>query len=146
MRQLPIMPGVENFLRAAQARGLSCAIASNSPRQRVAAHVARLGLRSYLAAIRGIEDVARAKPEPDLYEAAVAALGVAGGEAVAFEDSETGTLAAKRAGLWCVAVPNPSTRHQNHTRADLRIESLGGTTLAKIISELGSRPEWVSLR
>ena len=115
------MPGVENFLRAAQARGPSGAIASNSPRQRVAAHVARLGLRSYFAAIRGIEDVARAKPEP-------------------------GTLAAKRAGLWCVAVPNPSTRHQNHTCADLRIESLGGTTLAKIISELGSRPEWVSLR
>jgi beta-phosphoglucomutase-like phosphatase (HAD superfamily) len=90
--------------------------------------------------------MSRAKPEPDLYEAAVAALGVAGGEAVAFEDSETGTLAAKRAGLWCVAVPNPSTRHQKHTRADLRIESLGGTTLAKIISELGSRPVWVSLR
>ena len=49
------------------------------------------------------------KPDPALYLAALEALGVHPQEAIALEDSPNGILAAKRAGLFCVAVPNPLT-------------------------------------
>jgi beta-phosphoglucomutase-like phosphatase (HAD superfamily) len=43
---------------------------------------------------------------------------------VAFEDSHTGTLSARRAGVWVVAVPNTSTGHHDFGNADLRVTSL----------------------
>ena len=59
--------------------------------------------------IRCADDVRRVKPDPALYLAVLEATGVRPGEALALEDSPNGVLAAKRAGLTCVAVPNPLT-------------------------------------
>jgi beta-phosphoglucomutase-like phosphatase (HAD superfamily) len=74
------------------------------------------------AACRG--DVARVKPAPDLYPGAVAALGGAPADALAFEDSANGVTAAKRAGLVCVAIPTAVTRGLDLDHADVRLESL----------------------
>ena len=49
----------------------------------------------------------------------MAILGVAPHEAVAFEDSPNGVTAAKAAGLYCVAVPNPVTASLDLAHADL---------------------------
>ena len=76
------------------------------------------------------EDVASPKPEPDLYRHVLEHFGLRGHEAIAFEDSHTGTLAAKRAGLWVVAVPNVSTGHHDFSQADLRVASLADCRLA----------------
>ena len=51
-------------------------------------------------------------------------LGVAADEAIAFEDSPPGILAAKRAGLFCIAIPNPLTRNLPLELADRRLSSL----------------------
>jgi pyruvate kinase len=63
-----------------------------------------------LSFVRTADDVAHTKPEPELYLSALAAMGLGPDEAIALEDSVHGVLAAKRAGLFCVAVPNPLTR------------------------------------
>ena len=59
--------------------------------------------------------------------------GLRGHEAIAFEDSHTGTLAAKRAQLWAVAVPGPSTLHHDFAHADVQVASLATLTLADLI-------------
>ena len=51
-------------------------------------------------------------------------LGVAADEAIAFEDSPPGILAAKRAGLFCIAIPNPLTKNMALELADRRLSSL----------------------
>jgi beta-phosphoglucomutase-like phosphatase (HAD superfamily) len=51
------------------------------------------------------DDVERPKPAPDLYLAASAGLGAAPQRAAALEDSETGVVSARAAGLFVVAVP-----------------------------------------
>ncbi|MFI1840066.1 HAD-IA family hydrolase [Streptomyces olivaceoviridis] len=56
-------------------------------------------------------------PPPGLYREALARLGVAPYEAVAFEDSPSGIRAARTAGVRCVAVPNTMTA-QGATPAD----------------------------
>ena len=56
------------------------------------------------------EDVGADQPDPALYIQAVRCLGVDPSEAVALEDSPNGALAAKRAGLKCIVVPNSVTR------------------------------------
>jgi beta-phosphoglucomutase-like phosphatase (HAD superfamily) len=71
-------------------------------------------------------DPARAKPSPTLYLEALALLDVAAAEAVAFEDSPNGVLAAKAAGVFCVAIPNEVTRELGleEAGADLVLDSL----------------------
>jgi HAD superfamily hydrolase (TIGR01509 family) len=118
------LPGVERCLEEARELGIPVAIASSSERAWVEGHLARLGLRDRFDRIVCREDAPRVKPAPDLYLAAVAALGAAPGDALALEDSANGVLAAKRAGLWCVAIPTAVTRDLDLDHADLRLGSL----------------------
>src|SRR5882724_3207634 len=73
-------------------------------------YLTRLTLHQHFLCIKCRDDVSHPKPDPALYQAALEALGVEPQEAIALEDSPNGILAAKRAGLFCVAVPNPLTR------------------------------------
>ena len=61
-------------------------------------------------------------------------------EAVAVEDSPHGVEAAKAAGLYCVAVPNPMTADLDFGRADLRLQSLAELPLPNFLQRLGGSP------
>jgi HAD superfamily hydrolase (TIGR01509 family) len=121
---LAVLPGVEELVRAALDDGLPLAVASSSPRSWVEPHLERLGLAGHFRVIRTRDDVALAKPAPDLFRAACEGLGVDPAHTVALEDSANGTTAAKAAGLRCVAVPNRLTRFLDLSHADLIVESL----------------------
>ena len=54
-------------------------------------------------------------------------------EAIAFEDSPNGITAAKAAGLYCIAVPNPITATLDVTHADLVLPSLEDVPLAELL-------------
>jgi HAD superfamily hydrolase (TIGR01509 family) len=132
----PLLPGVADYLRDAAALGLGLAVASSSSRAWVTGHLTRLSVDTCWACIRCREDVERGKPDPDLYLAALAGLGVAAEDAIAFEDSPNGVLAAKSAGLRCVIVPNPLTASLTFSPADLRLESLAQLPLADLLRRL----------
>jgi HAD superfamily hydrolase (TIGR01509 family) len=134
-----VRPGVLDYVRAARKRGLGLAVASSSPRSWVGSHLERLGIASHFDHVRCADDVRVVKPDPELYLAAIAALGVAPNEAVAIEDSPNGILAAKRAGLLCLAVPNPITRQLPLDLADVRVDSLVDLPLARLLEVLGAQ-------
>ena len=79
----------------------------------------------------------RTKPDPALYQTALAALDVGAQEAIALEDSPNGILAAKRAGLFCVAVPNALTSQLVLDQADLQLTSLAEMPLEQLILHQG---------
>jgi HAD superfamily hydrolase (TIGR01509 family) len=127
-----ILPGVEALLDECRVRGVHVAVASSSPVSWVDGHLRRLGLVDRFTGLHCFDGTRPAKPAPDLYRCAVEALGVEPPEAVAIEDSLHGVTAAKSAGLRCVAVPGPMTRHLDLSAADLRVESLAGVTVADL--------------
>jgi beta-phosphoglucomutase-like phosphatase (HAD superfamily) len=133
---LDVMVGVREYVADAKRLGLLLAVASSSSRAWVLGHLERLRLHAEWDAVRTRDDVARTKPAPDLYLAAVEALGVAPGEAVAFEDSANGIAAAKAAGLRCVAVPNALTAGMDLSGADVRLGSLADTPLKELLAVL----------
>jgi len=135
----PILPGVTALLDAARDAGLRLGVASNSSHNHVEGHLTRLGLhaRFEFFACRG--DTPSPKPEPDLYRLVLNRFGLRGGEAIAFEDSPPGVLAAKRAGLHVVAVPNPTTAHHDFPHADLRTASLAELTLAELVTRFSPK-------
>ncbi|ANX10982.1 hypothetical protein ABE41_003105 [Fictibacillus arsenicus] len=127
------LPGIENYLKAAKEMGLKIGLASSSSRQWVMEHLERIGLSHYFEVIKTADDVEKVKPDPALYLKAVDELGVKPGEAIAFEDSVNGSLAAKKAGLYCVAIPNPVTRHMQFDEVDHQMESIAELELAALI-------------
>jgi HAD superfamily hydrolase (TIGR01509 family) len=131
----PILPGVVDYLHEARRLGLRLGVATSSDCAWVNGHLARLELAGYFDAVRCADMVTHAKPHPELYLAVTAALGVAPGEAIALEDSPNGIAAAKAAGLFCVAVPNPLTRHLALDRADLRLASLMDLPLSALLAQ-----------
>ncbi|WP_158277460.1 HAD family phosphatase [Opitutus sp. ER46] len=133
-----VLPGVVAMLDAARERGLQVGIASNSQHSWVEPHLQRLGLHDRFAFFACREDAVSPKPEPDLYRLVLNRFGLRGPEAIAFEDSETGVRAAKRANLWTVAIPTKHTAHHDLAPADLRVNSMADVTLEALIARFGT--------
>ena len=116
--------------------GITLGVASSSSRAWVEGHLERLGLLERFHAVRCADDVPQVKPDPALYRAVLDATGVRAADAVALEDSPNGVLAAKRAGLACVAVPNALTARLDLRHADLLLGSLAELPLAELLTRL----------
>jgi HAD superfamily hydrolase (TIGR01509 family) len=132
------LPGVVRLIQEARAIGVKLGVASSSTTEWVKGHLARLGMLKAFDCMRCRDDVVNAKPEPDLYLAVLECLGVRAAEAIAIEDSPNGVLAAKRAGLRCVAIPNSITAGLDLGQADLQLGSLADVTLAQLLERLPS--------
>ncbi|KEQ24341.1 HAD family hydrolase [Paenibacillus tyrfis] len=139
MQGADVRPGVRAYLKQAQQLGLRIGLASSSSRAWVTGHLERFGLLSFFECIRTSDDVAQVKPDPELYRLVLKELGVAPEEAVAFEDSPNGLLAAKRAGMHGVIVPNPVTVRLEFGPYDMRLDSMEQMELKELIGRLNDR-------
>lgn len=139
--QQPVLPGVHDYLRGARELGLKIGMASSSSANHVRGHLQRLELLEYFHATKCFEDTESHKPEPAPYRAVLDELGVSPDEAVAFEDSPNGVTAARAAGIFCVAVPNPVTCRLPLDHADHRLASLADEPLEQILVRASAKPE-----
>ena len=126
--------GLRDLLGAATALGLKRGVASSSTSRWVLGHLERLGLLPFFDHVQCREGALRAKPAPDIYQAACDALGVRPDEAIAFEDSRNGLIAARAAGIYCVVVPNELTALMDLGEADLRCDSLADVPLGVLLA------------
>ncbi|TBL77253.1 HAD family hydrolase [Paenibacillus thalictri] len=126
-------PGVEDYLCEAKEAGLLIGLASSAPKDWVVPLLDKLRLTSYFGCIRTFENATRVKPDPELYLQVLQFFDIAPQEAVAFEDSPNGALAAKRAGMRCVIVPNELTRGLTFPEVDLRLNSMRDLSLNTMI-------------
>ena len=137
----PILPGVKEILMNAKTLNLKLGIASSSNRDWVAGNLARLGLLEYFDVIHTSDDVERTKPDPSLYLLALQSLSLSPFEAIVLEDSPNGVIAAKDAGIFTIAVPNPLTASLNLDRADMVLESLAEMSLVDLIQVVETKEE-----
>jgi HAD superfamily hydrolase (TIGR01509 family) len=133
----PIRPGIVELATAARAVGLRVGVASSSTCQWVKGHLQRLGIIELFDCVRCRDDVAAVKPAPDLYLSVLECVGVKAEEAIALEDSPNGIVAAKAAGMWCVAVPNVITGGLDLSRADAILPTLDGVTPPDLVRKIG---------
>lgn len=119
-----LIDGSREALDAARSTGLGVGLATSSGRDEVDAFIKRFRLGSYFDVTLSFDDVARAKPDPEIYLKAARALDARPDEMLIIEDSEHGVRAAKEAGAVCVAVRNPYVLPERVSMADVRIDSL----------------------
>ena len=135
-----LLPGILQCIDDATALGLKRGVASSSTRDWVSGHLERLGILGRFDCVRCRDDVNSAKPAPDLYIAVLDCLRVSPSEAVAIEDSPNGVIAAKQAGMLCVAIPNSITARLDLSQADLVLRSLSDLPLRDLLRRLDPGP------
>lgn len=115
--------GLLTLLDYLDASKMPAAIASGSPRADVLNVLQLLGILPRFRAVVASDDVPRSKPAPDVYLRAAADLGKLPVSCVAVEDSATGMLAAKAAGMTVIGFPSKFTQYQD-LRPDFGISGL----------------------
>ena len=127
---VPVQPGAVELVRALQGQ-IPLGVASNTPRELVLRALEAAALIDCFGVVVTAEDVALAKPAPDIYLLACDRLGVDPSTAVALEDSAPGIEAARRAGLTVVAIPGrpdvdaSAADHLVYSLAELRANPRG---------------------
>lgn len=135
---LRVFPGVGTLV-GALARELPLAIASGALRHEIEAILSSLELLPLFRVIVSAEDVARGKPEPEIFLKALAGLNaaraaersIAPAECLVIEDSKEGIRGARRAGMKCLAVTNSHPADLLHD-ADAVVDSLERLSLTDL--------------
>lgn len=132
-KSLLIHPGVVDRLKEARELGLATAIGSSSPRFWIDSWVDQLALHGCFDHISTMDDTGKVKPDPSIFLHAAKSLGAAPEEVLIFEDSLNGLNAARAAGMRCIVVPGPMTRHLDFTGALRRVDSLADVSLKEFV-------------
>lgn len=122
------IPSSIALLRDLSQRSPIC-IVSGSERRHIAEAVEQYELGDHIEFFIGREDYAHGKPDPACYLMAAERLGAAPGRCLVFEDSTVGVGAAKRAGMYCVALARPGTPPQDISAADMILKDLADFAL-----------------
>lgn len=109
------MEGISEFIRALKLNGYKIGLATNSPFSIIPAVLKVAKLENQFDIICSAEHEQAGKPDPAIYKRAAAKLGLRPQDCIAIEDSYSGMMAAKTAGMAVVAFTN----NQSHTSFDI---------------------------
>ncbi|WP_181350806.1 HAD family phosphatase [Thalassobacillus sp. CUG 92003] len=129
--------GVVDYIKQARDMGLAVCIASSSPRSWIEWHLDMIGMSGWFDVISCADDVSEVKPNPAVYQNVLVQLNLGAEEALVFEDSPNGSLAAINAGIQCVVVPNDTTRHLTFSdRTLLTLQSKQDMSLPEVLAHI----------
>ncbi len=131
--ELQLVRGFAEFLAQMEAGGLPSAVATSGGRRRVEQTLAKFSLLSRFRAVVTGDDVAYGKPDPALFLMAARALQIAPERLLVCEDAVAGVMAAKTAGMKCLAIAvNGRGPRLKDAGADLVVEDFEQTNFDDI--------------
>ncbi len=140
LRDFPAMDGARELIDALRAAGFRLAVGSSGPPENVAACLRGLQRAGAFDATVDGSQVARGKPEPEVFLTAAEKLAVPPARCAVVEDAVAGVEAAKRAGMAAVGLTGTTTREALAPRAALVVDSLrdlSPETIAALIDGKG---------
>lgn len=126
-----VLPGVAAFLRDVRSHGVRVVLGSAS--KNAGTILDRCGIRALFDAVVDGTQVARAKPDPEVFLKGAAAVGADPSVCVVFEDAAAGVEAAARAGMRSVGVGGSPLL----ARATMQLMTFEGFTFEKLIAAIG---------
>ncbi|MCJ7491276.1 MAG: HAD family phosphatase [Dehalococcoidia bacterium] len=124
------LPGVRELLSELTRRGVPRALASSSWPNWVKALLESTGLDGCFDVTVSSTAVENGKPAPDIFLSTAKALHVEPAQCIVLEDSRTGVLASKAAGMYTIQVRAASTALPPLPEADLVLERLSDFPLS----------------
>ena len=136
-------PGLREFLAFLDGQGLPVAVATSSETDYTTFSLRQAGLEGRFRDVVTGDEVARGKPAPDIYLEAARRLQVAPAACVVLEDSEAGILAANRAGMSALLIPDGTRPSEGAVQAAFGVlDSLSEAhrLVARLVADSASRP------
>jgi len=123
--KLPLRPGVHRFMKEAMEAGLKIAVCTTSNEQAARAVTEKALPDIKFEQVLAGDVVSRKKPDPEIYNLALARTGLEPEEAFVVEDSKNGVTAAKAAGLRVLVTTNGYTEKEDLSPGDIIVTCLG---------------------
>lgn len=122
-----VFPGVEALLQLLKSKDIKLSLATNATQK--TAVILGQQIISYFDFKVFAEDVNHGKPDAEIFLKAAKGLGLNSDDCIVFEDAESGVLAAKAGGFFCIAKDNKLG--QNLASADLIVKNYDAQKLIK---------------
>jgi len=123
-RELSLVTGLTELLDSVSKSALKVALASSSPLKVIEFVLGKFDLNKYFNLVISGDMVEHGKPSPDIYNYTAESLGLECDECVVIEDSINGVISAKRAGMYCIAVPDKRLDPSGFEKADIIMSNL----------------------
>lgn len=104
---VPVKPGLRELLTWLRKQNVLCAVATSSDTSVARGYLTDAGVADYFHTIIGGDKVTKSKPDPEIFQLAMRALGAeSASQCVVFEDSKNGLLAGSAGGFSVIVVPD----------------------------------------
>lgn len=126
------IPGAIELIRGLYEAGIPLALATSSWVKVMDAVLDAFGIRPYFQSVISGSTLPKSKPDPAIYLLSAERLGVAPEKCMVLEDTKSGVLAAKRAGMTCIGFRSPHSGNQDLSRADRIVDQLSEIVPAEL--------------
>lgn len=127
------LPGLDELLLFLETHNIRKCIGTSSRRFLVDILLQRFNLTERFECIVSGDMVQKGKPDPELYQACLKRLSLAGTECLILEDSLNGVKAGVAAGCYTCAIPSEYTKHEDFSIASFVATSLADQNIQTLI-------------
>ena len=106
LEEMPVKKGLFELLEYLKEKNYRVAVATSSGRERVDEILERAKVYPFIDAVVCGNEVTKGKPDPEIFLKAAEKVGMTPEECLVLEDSEYGLLAASRAGMKAICIPD----------------------------------------
>ncbi|HMS65386.1 MAG TPA: HAD family phosphatase [Ignavibacteria bacterium] len=117
------MDGINSLLKELSSYNCKLSVASSSAKDNIEHILKKLNIYSFFEFIISGEEVAKGKPDPDIFLKVSERFSIHPNKCFVIEDSTNGVTAAKSAGMKCIGFKNNDSNHQDITNADMIIQN-----------------------
>ncbi|HAN98070.1 MAG TPA: HAD family phosphatase [Planctomycetaceae bacterium] len=137
--ELMPLPGVIGILDEIERLGIPASVATSSRRRFAERALAEAGLAARFRFLICGDEIARGKPEPDIYLESARRHAIAPEGMLVFEDSIAGATAATRSGAATVAVPGEHNEPHEYPECRIIVRRIDDPRAVALVTEWGRR-------
>ena len=126
--------GTRELIRALHEAGVPLGLATSSHPPVMNAILDNFEIRKYFTSVISGGELPESKPNPAIYLISAERLGAKPENCCVLEDTTNGILAAKRAGMYCIAFHNPHSGEQDLSLADRVVEKIAEIEVEELLS------------
>ena len=132
VKESKLIDGVLELIKHYHMKGITLVLASSASMPNINMIFKKFGLDPYFKAKISGADLKASKPHPEIFEKATELTGSSKNECVVIEDATNGILAAKAAGLFCIAYNGGYSKNQDYSNADMVITNFKDIHLERL--------------
>ena len=130
--KIQLIDGFYDFMTMLYKKGYKLGLASSNNRKAVESIVEKFELDKYIEVTMSGEDVSKGKPDPEIFLTTAKKLSINPEDCIVVEDAENGVVAAKAAGMKCIALQGNNIGLQDLSNADIIIENFSELSLEQL--------------